>query len=137
MKGYYNDSSKSNDTIKDGWLLTGDLAYCDEDGYFYITRRKKNIIKYNGYRISPEEIDEILLSDARILEAVEYGSEDEFCGQLIHANIVFSSGETMSRQEINELCKQHLPLYKIPGEIHILQEISKTVNGKIKRPGKS
>lgn len=131
MQGYFNKPNETNEVLKDGWLLTGDIGYLDKDGFLYITGRKKDIIKYLGYRISPVEIENsINLSNGIIESAVTEIVIDERVE--IAAALILSS----SFIDIKALCsdlRKKLAIYKIPKYFLILEELPKTSNGKIQR----
>lgn len=130
MSGYYMCDNNKN--IISGWLRTGDLGYVDNDGYLYITGRKSNQIKCNGFRISPEEVEEVILLHPQIKEALVTCINKNGM-DILKAEIVTADSKKISLNTIKLLCKKHLANYKIPTIILIVREIPKTLNGKIKR----
>lgn len=131
MEGYLNQPEETEKVLRNGWLWTGDIGYQDEEGYIYITGRKRDVIKYKGFRISPVEIENYINLDKGILESgVFEKSEDDYVE--IAAAIVLSGLDFDKDSFLQEL-KRKLPLYKIPKYFYVLKELPKTSNGKIKR----
>jgi len=136
MKGYYKKEEETNDTIKDGWVYTGDLGRQDERGFLYIVDRKKDMIIRGGYNVYPREIEEVLYTHPDIVECAVIGESDPVFGEEVAAYIV--TKESRSPEEIVTFCKQHLVHYKVPRKIYFLSELPKTATGKIlKTPLKS
>lgn len=133
MLGYWNKPKETEDTLKDGWLLTGDIARMDEDGYFYIVDRKKDLIIAGGYNIYPREVDEVLYAHPKVMEAVTIGVPHEYRGETVKAFIVARPGENLSEEEIIAYCKKNLAAYKVPKIIEFRDELPKTAVGKILR----
>jgi long-chain acyl-CoA synthetase len=133
MLGYWNKPEETENTLKDGWLLTGDIARMDEDGYFYIVDRKKDLIIAGGYNIYPREVDEVLYSHPKVMEAVTIGVPHEYRGETVKAFIVALPGETVTEEEITAFCKENLAAYKVPKIIEFRDELPKTIVGKILR----
>ncbi len=133
MKGYWNRPEETASSLRDGWLYTGDIAKMDEDGYFYIVDRKKDMVLTGGYNVYPREIDEVLFEHPKVLEAVTAGIPDDYYGEMIKAYVVLNEGETATEDEIFEFMKDKLAKYKIPKEIEFRQELPKTNVGKILR----
>ncbi len=133
MLGYYNKPEKTAETVKDGWLYTGDIGYMDEEGYFYITDRKKDLIIVGGFNVFPREIDEILYKHPKVKEGITVGVPDEFKGEKIKVFIVLKEGITATAEEFIEYFKKHLAPYKVPSEIEFRKELPKSAIGKILR----
>lgn len=133
MLGYWNKKEETEQTLKDGWLLTGDIARMDEDGYFYIVDRKKDLIIAGGYNIYPREVDEVLYTHPKVLEAAVIGVPHEYRGETVKAFIVLRPGETATVEEMTEFCKKNLAAYKVPKIIEFRDELPKTAVGKILR----
>jgi long-chain acyl-CoA synthetase len=132
MKGYLNKPKETEDTIRNGWLYTGDIAKVDEDGYFYIMDRKKELIlSATGFNVYPREVEEVLYSHPKVKEAAVLGIPSEKTGEIIKAFIVLKEGESCTQQEIKDFCKQHLAKYKIPQEIEFRESLPKSLVGKI------
>ncbi len=133
MKGYYQNREETARTIVDGWLHTGDIASKDENGLLYIKCRKDSMLIRAGMNIYPQEIENALKADPRILDALAYGVLDEKVGQRIMLKIV-TSDFGISRNSVLEICKQKLPFYQIPDSIHFVDCLEKNGSGKLIRP---
>lgn len=132
MKGYYKMPEETAFTIKDGWLYTGDLAKMDEDGYFYIVDRKKDLVLVGGYNVYPREVEEVLFAHPSIVEAAVVGVPDPNLGEAVHAFIVKKDAE-LTVEDVLSFCSEHLAKYKIPTYIEFLEELPKNTTGKILR----
>jgi long-chain acyl-CoA synthetase len=135
MKGYWN---KPEDTIQtvdaDGWLHTGDIAKVDSDGYFFIVDRKKDMIIVSGLKVLPRDVEEVLFSHPKVLEAVVVGIRHPTRGdETVKAYIVKKPGVEVTGEEIKEFCKLHLAPYKVPREVEFRTELPKTLVGKVLR----
>lgn len=130
MAGYYNDSQKTMDVIKDGWLCTGDLALFTEEGFLKIKGRADDLIIKAGMNIYPQEIENALKSDTRVKDAYVCGYTDDKLGIQIELNI---SGDFSDVSEVKELCRKNLSSYQIPNRINLMDEIPKNGSGKIIR----
>ena len=133
MQGYWNRPEETAETLKDGWLYTGDMAYMDEKGYFYIVDRKKDMIIAGGYNIYPREIEEVLFEHEAIQEAVVVGVPDEYRGETVKAYIVLKEGKQVTEKELDEYCRKHLAAYKVPRKYEFRDELPKTMVGKVLR----
>lgn len=133
MLGYYNKPADTADTIKDGWLYTGDIGHMDEDGYFYITDRKKELIIVGGFNVFPREIDEVISLHPKVQEGVAVGIPDERKGERIKVFIVLKPGEKATAEEIIAFCRERLVPYKVPSEVEFRSELPKSMIGKILR----
>lgn len=133
MKGYWNRPEETAQTLKDGWLLTGDLGYMDEEGYFYIVDRKKDMIIAGGFNIYPREIEEVLYEHPAVQEAVAAGIPDPYRGETVKAYIVLKEGATIEEGELDEFARKHLAAYKVPRIYEFRDELPKTAVGKILR----
>ena len=138
MKGYHNMPTETVNTLrtmKDGkvWLFTGDIARMDEDGYFYIVDRKKELIKPGGYQVWPREVEEALAAHPKVLEVGVAGIPDPYRGETVKAWIVFKPGETADEAELKAFCKERLAAYKVPTHYEFRDELPKTTVGKILR----
>jgi long-chain acyl-CoA synthetase len=133
MKGYHNRPDETAEVLKDGWLLTGDIATVDEEGYFTIVDRKKDLIITGGFNIYPREVDEVLFTHPKILEACAIGIPDSYSGERVKAYVVLKPGQSASEQEIIDYCKERMTNYKVPKYIEFLAELPKSPIGKILR----
>ena len=133
MKGYYKRPEETSATIRDGWFYMGDIGHLDEDGYLTISDRKKDLIVASGFNIYPNEIDGILFSHPKILEACCIGIPDEYRGETVKAYIMVKPGETLTKEEVISYCREKLAAYKVPKEIEFIDELPKSAIGKILR----
>ncbi|MFD1445455.1 AMP-binding protein [Oceanobacillus profundus] len=133
MKGYWNNEEETNNVLKNGWLFTGDLGYMNEQGYFYIVDRKKDMIIAGGYNIYPREVEEVLYDHEGIQEAVVAGIPDAYRGETVKAYIVLKQDYSITEDALNEYCRKHLAAYKVPRIYEFRKEIPKTAVGKILR----
>ena len=138
MKGYHNmptETANSLRQLKDGktWLFTGDIARMDEDGYFYIVDRKKELIKPGGFQVWPREVEEAIMSNPKVLEVGVGGIPDPKSGETVKAWVVLKPGESLTEEELKEYCKDRLAPYKVPRYIEFRSELPKTTVGKILR----
>ncbi|WP_075981515.1 fatty acid--CoA ligase family protein [Bacillus massilinigeriensis] len=132
MKGYYKMPEESAATIRDGWLYTGDMARMDEDGYFYIVDRKKDLIIVGGYNVYPREVEEVFYNHPDIVEVAVLGIPDPNQGEVVSCFVVSKNPE-LTEEQLIEYCKEHLAKYKIPKTIEFLEELPKNTTGKILR----
>jgi len=133
MQGYWNKKEETEATIKDGWLLTGDIGYMDEEGYFYIVDRKKDMIIAGGFNIYPREIEEILYEHEKVKEVVVAGIPDPYRGETVKAYIVLKDHQHATAEEFNEYARKHLAAYKVPHIYEFRDDLPKTAVGKILR----
>jgi long-chain acyl-CoA synthetase len=133
MKEYWDNPAKTADALKDGWMHTGDIAKMDEDGYFFIVDRKKDMIIAGGYNIYPRDIDEVLYQHPKVLDAVSVGIPHEYRGETVKAFVVLHPGETATAEDIIDFCKEKLAIYKVPKIIEFRDELPKSAVGKILR----
>jgi len=133
MKGYHNMPTETANTLRDGWLYTGDIAKMDEDGYFYIVDRKKELIKPGGYQVWPREVEEVVSSYPKVLEVGVAGVMDSYRGETVKAWIVLKPGETATEEEIREYCKKNMAPFKVPTQVEFRTELPKTTVGKVLR----
>ncbi len=133
MKEYWNNPQETALQLKEGWLYTGDIAVRDEDDYFFIVDRKKDMIIAGGYNIYPREIDEVLYQHPKIQDAAAVGVPDEYRGETVKAFVVPKEGESLSEEEIFEFCKDRLAAYKRPKLVEFRDSLPKSAVGKILR----
>jgi len=133
MKGYWGMPDETAQTLRDGWLYTGDIAKMDESGYFYIVDRKKDMIVASGYNVYPREIEEVLFEHPDVAEAVAIGVPDEYRGETVKAFVVRRSGAQATEEEILDFCKGRLAVYKTPKAVEFREELPKSTVGKLLR----
>ncbi len=133
MQGYWNKKEETEATMKDGWLLTGDIGYMDDEGYFYIVDRKKDMIIAGGFNIYPREIEEVLYEHEKVKEVVVAGIPDPYRGETVKAYIVLKENQQATTEEFNEYARKHLAAYKVPHIYEFREELPKTAVGKILR----
>ena len=133
MKGYWKRDDETALTLRDGWLYTGDIGRMDDDGYFYIVGRKKEMIIVGGYNVYPREIDEILYEHPKVLEAAAIGLPDARKGESVKVFVVLKPGERLSEQEVVDYCRSRLAPYKVPKAVEFRGELPKSAVGKILR----
>jgi long-chain acyl-CoA synthetase len=134
MEGYWNMPEETALVMREGgWLLTGDIARMDEDGYFYIVDRKKDMILCSGYNVYPRDVEEVLFEHPKVLEATVAGIPDPYRGETVKAWIVLKPGETATQQEIIDYCRDKLAKFKIPAAVEFRNELPKTMVGKVLR----
>ena len=131
MKGYWNQEDATTETIRDGWLFTGDLGYQDEDGYIYLAGRAKDFIKRGGEMVSPEEVEQVLQSHDAIEEAAIIGVPDLDWGERVRAIVVLKDGERASEDDISEYCRQRLASFKKPESVVFCEELPRNQMGKV------
>jgi long-chain acyl-CoA synthetase len=133
MQGYYNRPDETAIAVRDGWLFTGDVGTMDDEGYFYIVDRKKDMIIAGGYNIYPRDIDEVLFEHPKVLEACAIGIPDAYRGETVKAFVVLRPGETATAEEIMDFCKDKLAAYKVPRIVEFINTLPKSPVGKILR----
>jgi len=130
-KGYHNKPEETALAIRDGWLYSGDIAYMDEDGYFYIVDRKKDLIISGGYNVYPREIEEVLFQHPAVLKCAAIGIPDEKRGENVKVFVVFKEGMNVSADELMDFCREKLAKYKWPTEVEIRQSLPESNVGKV------
>ncbi len=133
MKGYWNRDEETRKTIRDGWLFTGDMARMDEDGYFAIVDRKKDLIIASGFNIYPREIEEVLYEHPAIKEAAVAGVYDQYRGETVKAFVVLREGYKLTDLELEAYCREKLAAYKVPHNYEFRDSLPKTMVGKVLR----
>jgi long-chain acyl-CoA synthetase len=131
MKGYWKMDDESRDVLRSGWLYTGDIGKMDEDGYFYITDRKKDLIKYKGYSVYPREIEDVIFEHPAVKLCAVIGKPDPVAGEIPKAFIVLKEGKTATADEIKEFVNVKLARYKAVREVEFRTELPMTMVGKV------
>lgn len=137
FSAYWDQPDMTEKKLEGGWLHTGDMAYRGTDGFFYIAGRKDDMIVRAGMNIYPKEMEDVLLDDPRIREAVVYGQNDPKYGQKLCVGVVPNDGIELQERDIVELCKQRLASYQYPDQVKIVNELPRNAAGKIMRKGVS
>ena len=134
MKGYLNNPEATAASIdEEGWFKTGDVGYVDADGSWFITDRLKELIKYKGFQVPPAELEAVLLTHPAVADAAVIGIPDEEAGEVPKAFVVLGPGREASAEEIVEHVSAHLAHYKRPRQVEFIDEIPKSLSGKILR----
>ena len=133
FKGYWNKPEETEEAFYDGYFLTGDVAIMDEEGWFYIVDRKKDMINVSGYKVWPREVEDTLYEHEQVMEAAAVGIPDEYRGETVKAFVALKEENAVSEEELIDFCKERMANYKYPREIAFLDEIPKTPTGKFLR----
>ncbi|MFS8665642.1 MAG: long-chain fatty acid--CoA ligase, partial [Limnochordales bacterium] len=133
MKGYWNRPDETAAALRDGWLWTGDIARMDEEGYFYIVDRKKDLIIAGGFNIYPREVEEVLFMHPAVKEAAVVGVPDPYRGETVKAFVVLKEGQEATAAELIAHCRQHLAPYKVPRLLEFRSDLPKSLVGKVLR----
>jgi len=136
MLGYWNNKAETENVLtKDGWLLTGDIARMDADGYFYIVDRKKDMIDVSGLKVYPREVEELLFTHPGVKEAAVVGMPDDYRGEAVSAYVVLKpeSKGKVTEAEMIQFCRTNLATYKAPRKVTFVDELPKTLVGKVLR----
>jgi len=133
MKGYWKMEEESRQTLRNGWLYTGDIGKMDEDGYFYITDRKKDIIKCKGYSIYPREIEDVIYEHPAVKLCAVVGKPDPVSGEIPKAFVMLKEGKTATTEEIKQFVNAKLAPYKALREVEFRTELPMILVGKVLR----
>jgi long-chain acyl-CoA synthetase len=133
MKGYWNRPEQTEQTLRGGWLYTGDMAMMDDDGFFYIMDRKKDMIIAGGFNIFPREVEEVLFEHPKVQECVVAGVPDEYRGETVKAYIVLKADVTVTKEELDAWCRERLAAFKVPRIYEFREDLPKTMIGKVLR----
>jgi long-chain acyl-CoA synthetase len=133
MKGYWNNPEETAMTLRDGWLYTGDIARMDEDGYFYIVQRKKDMIIVSGFNVYPNEIEDELFTHPAVKECAVIGVADEYRGEAVKAFVVLKQDAQATVEELMEFCREKMAKYKVPSFIEFRDSLPKSAVGKVLR----
>jgi long-chain acyl-CoA synthetase len=133
MQGYWRQPEETAEILRDGWLYTGDIGYMDEDGYLFLTSRKKDLIKCGGFQVWPREIEEILMMHPAIAEVCVGGIPDPRQVEAVKAWIVLKRGQKTTPEELHDFCREKLTGYKVPRFFEFRDDLPKTLVGKVLR----
>ena len=132
MKGYWNRAEATEEAIDgDGWFRTGDMAKVDDDGYYFIVDRKKDMIIRGGYNVYPREIEEVLYEHPAVLEAAVVGVPHDQLGEEVGAAVALKEGQSVTAEELRDYVKEQLAAYKYPRSVWFVDELPKGPTGKI------
>lgn len=132
MNRYWNRTEQTGETLRPDGLRSGDVGFYDEDGWFYLVDRKKDVIIAGGYKVWPREVEDVIYASGQVLEVAVIGIQDPYRGEMIQALVVPRSG-TVDTDELLRFCRANLSAYKVPREIEVVERLEKTVSGKIRR----
>ena len=133
MDGYWQRPDETAAVIRDGWLHTGDIVRMDEDGYFFVVDRVKEMVIVSGFKVYPREVDEVLYAHPAVLEAAAVGVPHPSKGEVVKAFVVLRPGAKATAQELVDHCRANLAPYKVPVEVVFRSELPKTLIGKVLR----
>lgn len=131
MKGYLGKPEESAETLRGGWLHSGDIGYRDGDGYFYVVDRVKDMINVAGFKVYPREVEEVLFAHPAVREAAVLGAPDPVKGEVVRACVVLREGQTATADELIALCRERIASYKVPAAVEFVPVLPKSPTGKI------
>jgi long-chain acyl-CoA synthetase len=131
MLGYWNRPTETAQVIKNAWFHTGDIGRMDEDGYFYVVDRLKDMINVSGFKVYPAEVENVLYQHPAVAECAVYGDPDPVKGEIVQASILLKAGLTVTEQDFIAFCSERMATYKVPGAIKFVDSIPKNATGKI------
>jgi long-chain acyl-CoA synthetase len=133
MAGYWNKPEETAEALSEGWMRSGDIAFMDAAGWFYLVDRKKDMINASGFKVWPREVEDCLHQHSAVREAAVVGAPDPYRGENVVAYISLRPGETTTSEDLTAFCRERLTGYKCPRRFEILDELPKTITGKIQR----
>ena len=133
FKGYWNKPEETQEAFHEGYFLTGDVAVMDQEGWFYIVDRKKDMINVGGYKVWPREVEDVLYTHDQVMEAAAVGVPDEYRGETVRAFVALKEGGEVAEEELISYCKERMANYKYPRQVEFLDELPKTPTGKFLR----
>jgi len=133
MRGYWNQPCKTEETLRGGWLHTGDIGYMDEDGYLYLVDRKHDKIITGGLNVFPREVEEVISTHPAIAQVAVFGVEDPLWGEAVTAAVVLRKGAESGEDELMAFCKERLAGHKRPKKFHYMDDLPKNPYGKVLR----
>lgn len=131
MQGYWKNPEATAEMLRDGWLYTGDIGHLDDDGYLFITSRKKELIKPSGHQVFPVEVEEVIATHPAVMEVGVAGVKDPAQGEAVKAWVVLRSGQQCTAEEIRAFCKERLTSYKVPKHVEFRDSLPKSLIGKV------
>jgi long-chain acyl-CoA synthetase len=133
MLRYWERPEATAETIRDGWLFTGDLGYLDQDGYLFLVDRKKDLIKPSGFQVWPREVEEVIATHPAVAEVGVAGVPDPYQGEAVKAWVVLNDGSQLTVDELRAYCKEELAAYKVPRRVEFRDSLPKSAVGKVLR----
>jgi long-chain acyl-CoA synthetase len=133
MAGYWDKPVQTAEALTLGWMRSGDVGFMDADGWFYLVDRKKDMISASGFKVWPREVEDVLIAHPAVREAAVVGEPDAYRGETVKAFVSFKPGVSASLEEITGHCRERLAAYKVPRRIEVIDELPKTLTGKIQR----
>jgi long-chain acyl-CoA synthetase len=133
VPGYWQKPEETAHAFRDGWFHTGDVGVMDDAGWFYVVDRKKDLINASGFKVWPREVEDVLYMHPAVREAAVVGAPDEYRGETVKAFVSLKAGQTVTAEELQTFCKSQMAAYKYPRTVEFLDELPKTVTGKILR----
>ncbi|MEH2331109.1 class I adenylate-forming enzyme family protein [Nostoc sp.] len=131
MLGYWNRPLETAEVIKNGWFHTGDIGWVDEDGFFYIVDRLKDMINVSGFKVYPTEVENVIYQHSSVAEVAVYGVKDAIKGEIVQANIILRQGKIISEEQILKFCSERMAKYKLPCAINFVDFLPKNPTGKV------
>jgi len=133
MSGYWRQPEASAETLRGGWMHSGDMATVDEEGYIYIVDRKKDMIITGGENVYSTEVENAVYQHPAVLEAAVIGIPDSYWGERVHAVVVPKEGQTLAPEDLTDFCRQYIAGYKVPRSVEFVDALPKTGSGKIQK----
>ena len=133
MKGYLNREQETADSLRDGWLRTGDVGYMDEEGHFFLVDRLKDLILCSGYNVYPRMVEEAVYLHPSVAEVTVIGIDDEYRGQSPKAFVKLKDGESLSEDELKTFLEDKISKIEMPSKIEFRDELPKTIIGKLSK----
>jgi long-chain acyl-CoA synthetase len=131
MTGYLGKPDETAETLRGGWLHSGDVGYRDADGYFYVVDRVKDMINVSGFKVYPREVEEVLFAHPAVREVAVLGAPDPLKGEAVRACVVLRDGQQASAAELIALCRERIAAYKVPALVEFMAALPKSPTGKI------
>ena len=133
MAGYWNKPEQTAEALSDGWMHSGDVGFMDAAGWFYLVDRKKDMISASGFKVWPREVEDVLIAHPAVREAAVIGEPDEYRGETVKAFVSVTPGAAVDLADLVAHCRERLAAYKVPRVIEVVEELPKTLTGKIQR----
>jgi long-chain acyl-CoA synthetase len=133
MKEYFGNPGETEIALRNGWLYTGDIAWKDKDGYYFIKGRKKDLIKVGGLQVWPQEVEEVISLLPAVKESSAAGVPDDHLGEVVYAWVVKTPDSTLTEQEVKDHCRENLARHKVPVGVKFINELPRSTVGKVLR----